>query len=50
MSEKQWWNDTDREKPKNADKNLFKWRFVYHKSYIDCPGRKLGAPRWEARD
>jgi hypothetical protein len=42
------WNDTDREKPNNSEKNLSQCHFVYHKSHIDSPGREPGPPRWEA--
>jgi hypothetical protein len=30
-----WWNDTDRRKPKNSEKNLSQFFFVHHKSHMD---------------
>jgi hypothetical protein len=39
----QRWNDADRGKPKDSEKNLSQCNFVYHKSHTDCPGRELGA-------
>jgi hypothetical protein len=35
MSKEQWWNDTDRRKPKNSEKNLSQYHFVHHKSHMD---------------
>jgi hypothetical protein len=35
MSIEPRWNDTDREKPKNAEKNLSQYYFVHHKSHMD---------------
>jgi hypothetical protein len=29
------WSDTDREKPKKSEKNLFHYYFVYHESHMD---------------
>jgi hypothetical protein len=48
MSMDDWWNDTDRVKPKYLEKNLSKCHFVYHKSCIDWPGIELWRPRLEA--
>jgi hypothetical protein len=31
----QRWNDTDRGKPKNSEKNLSQYHFVHHKSCMD---------------
>jgi hypothetical protein len=39
-----WWNDIDRIKPKNSEKNLSQFHFVQYKSYIDWPGSELGSP------
>jgi hypothetical protein len=35
----QLWNDTDREKQKDLEKNLSQDNFNHHKSHMDCPGR-----------
>jgi hypothetical protein len=45
---KRRWNDIDRGKPKNSEKNLSQSHFVHHKAHMDWPGRELGPPRWEA--
>jgi hypothetical protein len=37
-----WWNDTDREKLKNSEKNLFLCHFVLNKSHMECPAVNLG--------
>jgi hypothetical protein len=47
---KRRWNDTDREKPKNSEKNLSQYHFVRYKSHVDWHGREPGIPRWEAGD
>jgi hypothetical protein len=31
----QQWDDIDREKPKDLEKNLSQCHFVYHKSHMD---------------
>jgi hypothetical protein len=33
--EEPWWNDTDRGKPKNLEKDLSQCHFVQHKSRMD---------------
>jgi hypothetical protein len=43
------WNDIDRGKPKNSEKNLSQCHFV-HKSHMDWPGREHGPPRRVAGD
>jgi hypothetical protein len=39
-----WWNDIDRGKPKNSEKNLYQCHFVYHKSHWIDPGRRGERP------
>jgi hypothetical protein len=44
------WNDTDRGKAKNSEKNLSQCHSVHHKSHMDWPGREPGTPWWQAGD
>jgi hypothetical protein len=44
------WYDTDREKPKNSEKNVSQGHFVHQKSHTDWLGREPGTPRWDAGD
>jgi hypothetical protein len=46
----QWWNDTDRWKPKNSEKHQPQCHFVHHESQSDWHGREPGPSRWEAGD
>jgi hypothetical protein len=45
----QRWNDTDRGKPEDLEKNLPQYQSVTHKSYMDWPrgenGKKLSTNR-----
>jgi len=38
MSMEHWWNDNDLGKPKYSEENIVQCHFVYHKTYMDCPG------------
>jgi hypothetical protein len=33
-----WWNDIDRGKPKNSERNLFQCHFFHHESDMTDPG------------
>jgi hypothetical protein len=44
------WNDTDRGKPKNSEKNLSQCHFVHHKLHMDGRSSELGPPLWDAGD
>jgi hypothetical protein len=44
------WNDIDRGKPKNSEKNLSQCHFVHNKSHTDWPDREPGTSRWETGD
>jgi hypothetical protein len=46
----QRWNDIDRGKPKDTEKNLFSCHFIHNKSHMDWPGRDPGPLKWEAGD
>jgi len=49
-SVERWWNDTDRRKPKYAEKNATQCHFIHHISHMDWPRSNRGLLRWEARD
>jgi hypothetical protein len=40
----QRWNDIDRGKLKDSEKNLSQCHFNLNKSHMDCPGVELGPP------
>jgi hypothetical protein len=40
----QRWNDTDRRKPNNSEKNLSQCNFVHHKAHMESPGREPWPP------
>jgi hypothetical protein len=46
----QRWNDTDRGKPKESEKNLFQCHFVHHKSYMERTRQEPGPPQSEDED
>jgi hypothetical protein len=35
MSMEHWWNDTDREKPKNSEENLSMCHYVHYRPHMD---------------
>jgi hypothetical protein len=35
MGMEPWWNDIDKRKPKNVEKNMPQYHFVHHKSNMD---------------
>jgi hypothetical protein len=39
------WNDTDRRKPKNSEKDVSQCHFVHHKSHMEWPASEPGPPR-----
>jgi len=44
-----WWNDTDRGKPKYAEKTLSHCHSVHHKSHMIFSGIEYGSPRLDVR-
>jgi hypothetical protein len=48
MSMELTWNNTDRRKPKNFEKNLSQCHSVHRKSHMDWSGRVPGPPRSSA--
>jgi hypothetical protein len=45
----QWplWNNTDRGRKKNSERNLSQWHFVHRKSHMDWHGSEPGPLLWE---
>ena len=50
MSMEQWWNYTERGKPKYSDKSLSQCQLVHQRSHMDWSGIELGPSRWKAGD
>jgi hypothetical protein len=44
------WNDIDRRKQKNSEKNLSQCHFFHHKSHMHWTGRESVPPHWDAGD
>jgi hypothetical protein len=50
VNREMWWNDTDRGKPNDSEKNQPQCHFVHHKFHTYFPGFEPGSPRWNAGD